>query len=88
MGPPDTGCPLPSDKVLYRVDIKNGAERRREFFDNSHEPLLTATQRYALQAMSQQSRELVELAQKTAIESMGPLATGLGGALLGRPHLS
>jgi phasin len=44
--------------------------------------------RQQLQAMSQQAKELAELAQKAAIESMGPLATGLGGALLGRPDLS
>ena len=44
--------------------------------------------RQQLQAMSQQTKELAELAQKAAIESMGPFATGLGGALLGRPDLS
>jgi phasin len=44
--------------------------------------------RQQLQAMSQQTRELAELAQKAAIETMGPFATGLGGALLGRPDLS
>ena len=41
-----------------------------------------------LRAMSQQTRELAELAQKAAIGSMGPLASGLGGALLGRSDLS
>jgi Phasin protein len=44
--------------------------------------------RHQFQAMSQQTRELAELAQKAAIESMGPFATGLGGVLLGRPDLS
>jgi hypothetical protein len=39
-------------------------------------------------AVSQQTRELAELAQKAAIGSMGPLASGLGGALLGRSDLS
>jgi len=44
--------------------------------------------RQQLQAMGQQTRELAELAQKAAIESMGPFATGLGGVLLGRLDLS
>jgi phasin len=44
--------------------------------------------RHRFQAMSQQTRELAELAQKAAIESVGPFATGLGGVLLGRPDLS
>jgi hypothetical protein len=39
-------------------------------------------------AMSQQNKELAELAQKAAIESMGPLASGLGDALLGGSDLS
>jgi hypothetical protein len=38
--------------------------------------------------MSQQNKELAELAQKAAIESMGPLASGLGDALLGGSDLS
>ena len=37
-----------------------------------------------LRAMSQQTRELAELAQKAATGSMGPLASGLGGAFFGR----
>jgi len=36
----------------------------------------------------QQSRELAALAQKDAIENMGPLGTLIGGALTGRPDLS
>jgi hypothetical protein len=36
----------------------------------------------------QQTRELVGLAQKAAIENMGPLGTLLGGAFIGRPDLS
>jgi phasin len=43
--------------------------------------------RQRLQAMNQQTKELGELAQKTAIESMGPLASGFG-VLLGKPDLS
>jgi hypothetical protein len=44
--------------------------------------------RQQLQVMTQQTRELAELAQRAAIESMEPFATGLGGVLLGRPDLS
>ncbi len=43
--------------------------------------------RQQLQAMTQQTKELAELAQKTAIESMGPITGGFA-ALLGRPDLS
>jgi hypothetical protein len=44
--------------------------------------------RQQLQAITRQSKELAELAQKAAIESMGPFGTMVGGALLGRPDLS
>ena len=44
--------------------------------------------RQQLHAMSQQTRELAELGQKAAIESMGPLGTMVGGTLVGRPDLS
>jgi len=50
--------------------------------------LSTKHARRQFQAMSQQSRELVEIALKTAIESMGPLGSLVGGAVLGRPDLS
>jgi hypothetical protein len=40
------------------------------------------------QALGQQTRELAGLAQKAAIENMGPLGTIIGGALIGRPDLS
>jgi phasin family protein len=43
--------------------------------------------RQQVEAMRQQMRELAELAQKTAIDSMGPFTGGFG-ALLGRPDLS
>jgi hypothetical protein len=36
----------------------------------------------------QQTRELVGLAQKAAIENMGPLGTVIGNAVIGRPDLS
>jgi phasin len=42
--------------------------------------------RQQFEAMRQQNRELAELAQKTAIESMGPFTGGFA-ALLGRPDL-
>jgi phasin family protein len=44
--------------------------------------------RQQFEAVRQQTKELAEIAQKTAIESMGPFATGLGGTLLGRPDHS
>jgi hypothetical protein len=40
------------------------------------------------ETFGQQTRELVGLSQKAAIENMGPLGTLIGGALIGRPDLS
>jgi hypothetical protein len=39
-------------------------------------------------AMGHQIRELAEIAQKTAIESMGPFGSLVSGTFLGRPDLS
>jgi len=60
-----------------------GATSPSEFIEVS-----TKHARQQLQAVSQQTRELAELAQEAAIESMGPFGTMVGGALLGRPDLS
>jgi phasin family protein len=44
--------------------------------------------RQQFEAVRQQTKELAEIAQKTAIKSMGPLASGFSGTLLGRRDLS
>ena len=44
--------------------------------------------RRQFQAMIQQNRELAEIIQKAAIESMGPFGTMVAGTVLGRPDLS
>jgi hypothetical protein len=78
--------------AIAQANVDAAFDCAREFADvtspSQFVKVLTKHARQQFEMMNQQSKELTELVQKAAIESMGPFGSLVGGTLLGRPDRS